>query len=126
VGDQRILVDTVYTLYLHSCCLKLIALILIKLGCIIVSRHAQSSYYANEPGWSFAAFAMIGIVMTPLGDGLVIPGLSAFKPLNLGPMPQTMFTAAPLEVVVCLFAFGIVQVRALVTTEVGRINMRMS
>ncbi len=71
----------------------------------------QSSYYAGEPGWSFVSFAMIGIVMTPLGDGLVIPGLSAFKPLNLGPMPQTMFTAAPLEVVVCLFAFGIVQVR---------------
>jgi hypothetical protein len=51
---------------------------------LFVSRNTQSSYYADQPGWSFSAFAMIGIVMTPLGDGLVIPGLSAFKPLNLG------------------------------------------
>lgn len=40
----------------------------------------------------------------------IVPLSHSFLKSVSGPMPQTMFTAAPLEVVVCLFAFGIVQV----------------
>ena len=57
--------------------------------------------------FSFIQGVMLGLIMSCIGDGLVLPKLSEYKPLNLGNAPRFLMTAAPLEVVVTLFTFGI-------------------
>ena len=65
-----------------------------------------SMYYLNL---QFIESISLGLVMSPIGDGLVLPKLQEYKPLNLGQLPRVMFTSAPLEVITVLFLFGICQ-----------------
>lgn len=83
----------------------------IALGVLPIAADALTitvfAMYWNS--WSFVPAAMMAFVITPLGDGLVLPALGGFKSLNLSEVPKIMFTAAPLEVVFCLFCFGLLQ-----------------
>lgn len=58
---------------------------------------------------NFMPSLMLGFIMCCIGDGLVLPKLQEYRPLNLGNLPRIMFTAAPLEVVTVLFGFGLAQ-----------------
>ncbi len=62
-------------------------------------------------GYGFVAAFCLGVVMAPLGDGIVLPACTQMKSLGLeSKMPMLQFTAAPVEVITCLFLFGVLQV----------------
>lgn len=67
--------------------------------------------------FSFVQGCLMGLIMSCIGDGLVLPKLSEYKKLNLANGPRYLMTAAPLEVVVTLFTFGIVEGFALDSDE---------